>query len=149
MNYKSVIFYLLVMLSFSLASCRMNATDSNQKKNGIELTRKDFLEKVHNYEAAGDWKYLGDKPCIVDFYALWCGPCRRMDPVLEELTEEYNGRFYLYKVNVDKEKALASDFDIRSIPTLVFVPMHGEPQFIQGTVPKEELKQIINTVLLK
>lgn len=152
MKYKKSFFSLFLILSFSLISCRMNATDSTegkQKEHAVELTKKDFLTKVHNYESSEDWKYLGDKPCIIDFYALWCGPCRRLSPVLEELVREYKGRFYLYKVNVDKEKSLASDFDIRSIPTLLFVPMHGQPQFIQGSIPKDELKQIIDTVLLK
>lgn len=90
----------------------------------IHLTKAEFLQKVANYEANPDkWVYLGDKPCIIDFYADWCGPCKMVAPILEELAQEYDGQIYIYKVDTEAEMELASDFGIRSIPTLLFCPM--------------------------
>lgn len=108
-----------------------------------------FLNKVYNYEAnPNDWKYEGDKPCIVDFYATWCGPCKALAPVLEELAKEYDGKIYIYKVDVDKEEELAATFGIRSIPTLLWIPKDGKPTVTQGAMPKTELKKMIDEVLL-
>ncbi|MDN4754641.1 thioredoxin [Porphyromonadaceae bacterium W3.11] len=116
----------------------------------IELTKADFLEKVMNYEKNPEnWEYLGDKPAIIDFYAGWCGPCKALSPVLDELSEEYADQIHIYKVNTEVELELASIFGIRSIPTLLFVPMEGAPQMAQGALPKDALVQAINEVLLK
>lgn len=118
--------------------------------NTIQLTKTDFLKKVANYEAGtDDWKYLGDKPALIDFYADWCGPCKAIAPVLEELAAEYDGQIYIYKIDTEAENELASVFGIRSIPTLLFVPMNGSPQMAQGALPKQQLKEAINTILLK
>ena len=115
----------------------------------IHLTKKDFLEKVVNYEKEpGTWRYLGDKPAIIDFYADWCGPCKRLAPELEALAEEYGDRIYIYKINTEQEQELAGVFGIRSIPTLIFVPMEGEPRIAQGALPRPQLKQLIDEVLL-
>lgn len=104
---------------------------------------------VYNYETnPNDWKYEGDKPCIVDFYATWCGPCKALAPVLEELAKEYDGKIYIYKVDVDKEEELAATFGIRSIPTLLWIPKNGKPTVTQGAMPKTELKKMIDEVLL-
>ena len=92
---------------------------------------------------------MGDKPCILDFYANWCGPCRMISPYLEQLAEEYKGKIYIYKINVDKEKELASAFGASSIPLLVFIPMKGHPNANRGALPKEEIKNAIETLLLK
>ncbi len=114
------------------------------------LTKAEFLQKVANYEANPDkWVYLGDKPCIIDFYADWCGPCKMVAPILEELAQEYDGQIYIYKVDTEAEMELASDFGIRSIPTLLFCPMGEAPQMAQGALPKDAFKQAINEVLLK
>ncbi|MBP9030825.1 MAG: thioredoxin 2 [Bacteroidota bacterium] len=116
----------------------------------IHLTKAEFLQKVANYEANPDkWVYLGDKPCIIDFYADWCGPCKMVAPILEELAQEYDGQIYIYKVDTEAEMELASDFGIRSIPTLLFCPMGEAPQMAQGALPKDAFKQAINEVLLK
>ncbi len=116
----------------------------------IHLTKAEFLQKVANYEANPDkWEYLGDKPCIIDFYADWCGPCKMIAPILEELAQEYDGQIYIYKVDTEAEMELASDFGIRSIPTLLFCPMGEAPQMAQGALPKEAFKQAIDQVLLK
>lgn len=153
-------------LVFTLASCN-NAGSKADSNNGetnviktknsmtttkktIQLTRADFLTKVANFEENPDkWVYLGDKPCIIDFYADWCGPCKMISPILEELANEYDGEIYIYKVDTEAEQQLAAEFGIRSIPSLLFVPMGEDPQMAQGALPKDAFKQAIEEVLLK
>ena len=114
----------------------------------VHITKADFLKKVYDFEKNPDeWKYLGSQPAIVDFYADWCGPCRQLSPVLDELAKEYSGKLTIYKVNVDNERGLATFFGIRSIPTLLFIPMRGKPQRSLGALSKTELKGIIKDVL--
>lgn len=143
---------LIMFLSVVIAACG-NAQNSNKKEKNmktIALTKADFLNKVANFEAnPTEWKYLGDKPAIVDFYATWCGPCKAVAPILEELAAEYEGQIYVYKIDTDKEQELASAFGIRSIPSLLFIPMNGQPQMSMGAMPKAELKKAIEDVLLK
>ena len=116
----------------------------------INLTKAEFLQKVANYETNPDeWKYLGDKPAIVDFYASWCGPCRNIAPILDELAAEYGDEIYIYKVNTDNEKELASVFGIRSLPSLLFIPMDSKPHMTQGAMSKDKFKEAIDTILLK
>ena len=116
----------------------------------VSITKAEFIKKVANYEAnPTEWKYLGDKPCIVDFYTTWCGPCKRLAPIMDELAKEYAGEIYIYKVDTDKEQELAAVFGIRSIPTLLFCPIGENPQIAQGALPKEQLKEAIEKVLLK
>ena len=123
-------------------------TESKMKT--IHLTKAEFLTKVANYEAnPQEWKYLGDRPAIIDFYADWCGPCKSIAPVLEELAAEYDGQIYIYKINTETEQELASVFGIRSIPSLLFVPMNEAPQMAQGAMPKSAFKEAIENVLLK
>ena len=115
----------------------------------VHLNKVDFLNKVSNYEAnPQEWKFLGERPALIDFYATWCGPCKGLSPVLEELSEEYAGKIDIYKIDVDEEAELASLFNIRSVPTLLFVPMEGTPQMAQGALPKSTLKEAIESVLL-
>lgn len=114
----------------------------------VHITMADFLKKVYDFEKNPDeWRYLGSQPAIVDFYADWCGPCRQLSPVLDELAKEYSGKLTIYKVNVDNERGLATFFGIRSIPTLLFIPMKGKPQRSLGALSKTELKGIIKDVL--
>ena len=114
----------------------------------VHITKADFLKKVYDFEKNPDeWKYLGSQPAIVDFYADWCGPCRQLSPVLDELAKEYSGKLTIYKVNVDNERGLATFFGIRSIPTLLFITMKGKPQRSLGALSKTELKGIIKDVL--
>lgn len=127
-----------------------NMTTTTTTKKTIHLTRADFLKKVANFEENPDkWVYLGDKPAIIDFYADWCGPCKMVAPILEELADEYDGQIYIYKVDTEAEQQLAAEFGIRSIPSLLFVPMDEAPQMAQGALPKDAFKQAIEEVLLK
>ena len=128
---------------------KANSMETTQNGQVVHLTKAEFLEKVYNFEKNPDtWKYEGDKPAIVDFYADWCGPCKMVAPVLEELAKEYAGQIVVYKINTDKERELSAAFGIRSIPSLLFIPMEGTPQMAQGAMPKAELKRAINEVLL-
>lgn len=115
----------------------------------IELTKAEFLQKVANYETSpNEWKYLGDKPALIDFYATWCGPCKMVAPILEELAAEYGDSIVIYKIDTDKEQELAAVFGIRSIPSLLFIPMNGTPQMVQGAMGKADFKRAIDELLL-
>lgn len=124
-------------------------SEKSVKGGTIKMTKADFLTKIADYEKSPqEWKYLGDKPAIVDFYANWCGPCRSIAPMLEELAKEYDGEIYIYKVDTDKEKDLSAEMGIRSLPSLLFIPMEGQPQMAQGALPKATFKELIDTFLL-
>lgn len=115
----------------------------------IHLTTAEFKKLVANYDAnPSEWKYLGDKPAIVDFWATWCPPCKVIAPILDDLAKEYQGQIYIYKVDVDKEPELASAFGIQSIPTLLFVPMKGDPKAEIGAIPRETFKDKIDNFML-
>lgn len=113
------------------------------------LTKKSFQEKVFNYEQNKEWKFEGELPCLIDFYADWCGPCKQVAPVLEELSKEYEGKVNIYKVDTEAEQELSAAFGIKSIPSLLFCPSNGQPQMSQGALPKDSMKQAIEEVLLK
>lgn len=112
-----------------------------------QLTKEDFLNKVFNFEKNKDWKFEGDLPCIIDFYADWCAPCKMVAPVLEELSEEYKGKLNIYKVNTEDEQELAGAFGIRSIPSILFVPKDGQPQMAAGALPKDSFEKAFEDVL--
>lgn len=145
---------IIAALSLLLLTVGCNAQNNNkndQKTKSmktIALTKAEFQKRVADLEAnPTEWKYFGDKPAIVDFYATWCGPCKALSPVMEELAAEYDGKLYIYKVDVDAERDLAGLFGIRSVPTLLFIPMEGAPQMIQSAAPKASLKEAIEKVL--
>jgi len=119
----------------------------NGKDTMEHLTKQTFMEKVYDFESNQDWKYEGNLPCIIDFYADWCAPCRMVAPILEDLAREYDGKITVYKIDTEKEQELASMFGIRSIPSLLFVPMEGKPQMAMGALPKEAFKEAIQSVL--
>ncbi len=113
------------------------------------LTKQTFFEKVFNYEKNQEWKFEGELPCIIDFYADWCQPCKIVAPILEELAGEYEGKINIYKIDTEAEVELAGAFGIKSIPSMLFCPKEGQPQMAVGALPKETLIQAINDVLLK
>ncbi len=159
--FKTILPLLLVVMS--VAACGARSTGVKDKNNTekdikvnkekktytISLTKEEFRKKVVDYKGnPEEWLFIGDKPVIVDFWAEWCSYCRKLAPVLEELAKEYEGQIYIYKVNTDQEKEIAATFGIRSLPTLLFAPIDGEPKVIQGALPKIELKKIIEEILL-
>ena len=116
----------------------------------VQLTKAMFLEKVYNYEKnPKEWAFIGDKPCIIDFYADWCRPCKMVAPIMAELAEKYKGQITIYKINTDQERELAQFFGINSIPTMFFCPAKGDPQMTQGAMDKDTYEKIIAEVLLK
>jgi len=112
------------------------------------ITKDDFLKKIFNYEKNKEWKFEGELPAVIDFWAEWCGPCRMVGPVIDELSLEYKGKVNFYKVNTEQEQELAQAFGIRSIPSLLFIPKEGQPKMAVGALPKEALKQAIDEELL-
>ncbi len=145
----NIVLGLLLVVSYS--ACAQGQTKNNgDKMKTIEINKEQFLQKVVNYEVnSSEWKYLGDKPAIIDFYASWCGPCKMVAPILEELAQEYADSIVIYKVDTEKERELSAAFGIRSIPTIIFVPMEGNPQVAQGAMGKAEFKRLIDEILLK
>ena len=141
-----------LITSFALMSVVLLAVANNPKEKetakAIDLNHKEFVEKVFDFENNEEWNYVGDKPAIIDFWAAWCGPCRQVSPVLEELAAEYSDDIYVYKVNVDEESAVAQAFGIRSIPTILYVPIGEQPQAIMGAAPKAKLRDAVETILL-
>ncbi|MHB8929546.1 MAG: thioredoxin [Melioribacteraceae bacterium] len=111
------------------------------------LTKETFLEKIFDFEKNTEWKYAGKLPAVIDFWAEWCGPCRMVGPVIEELSKEYEGKVNFYKVDTDAEQELSAAFGIRSIPSLLFIPAEGQPKMAMGALPKAELKKIIEQEL--
>ncbi|MDR2388252.1 MAG: thiol reductase thioredoxin [Tannerellaceae bacterium] len=153
-NYSNTLWILSV--SLSLAACsfapRGGGEASAKPASGevLSLSKADFLVKVFNYEQHPEaWRYAGDKPCIIDFYADWCAPCRKVSPILGELALRYRDDLLVYKVDVDAETELASVFGIRSIPSLLFVPVEGEPRMAGGALSFREIEEQINGFLLK
>jgi thioredoxin 1 len=116
--------------------------------NVVHLTTQEFKEKVFNYETNSEWKYQGTTPAIIDFYADWCGPCKMVAPILQDLARVYAGKIIVYKVDTESEQELASVFGISSIPTLLFVPLNGKPQAAMGALPRNTFEQAINDILL-
>ena len=112
------------------------------------LTKETFVQKVFDYESSKEWKFSGELPCIIDFYADWCGPCKMVSPILEDLAKQYQGKINVYKVDTEQQQELAAVFGIRSIPSLLFCPKEGKPQMAMGALPKEAFVEAINTVLM-
>jgi thioredoxin len=148
---KTIIVYLIIFVVHLIGLGQGCSKLENNKENSTKMVHLDaatFKEKVFNYETNKEWKFEGDKPVIVDFYADWCGPCKMVAPVLEELSKEYDGKIQIYKVDTEKEQELASVFGIQSIPSILFIPKEGKPQMSMGAMPKEGFIKAINEILL-
>lgn len=142
---------LLALFVITILVLGANQQDESKKTTKpITMNKNMFIEKVFDYQNnPSEWKYNGDKPAIIDFWAPWCGPCLRLSPILDELAAEYGNEIYIYKINVDNEPELATAFGVQSIPALLFIPMEGTPHSAQGGIPKSSFKKIIDEVLLK
>lgn len=113
------------------------------------LTKSEFVKRISDIENnQNGWNFLGERPAIIDFFATWCGPCKMLAPVLDEIAAEYEGRIDVYKVNVEDEEELAALFGVRSVPSILFIPMSGKPQMAQGALPKKTLNEAVNNILL-
>jgi thioredoxin len=136
--------------SYSIIVClwKQRIHEQRRKNMSEQLNKETFKEKIFNFEKNKEWKYEGTLPALVDFWAPWCGPCRMVGPVIDELSQEYTGKVNFYKVNTDEEQELAGMFGIQSIPSLLFIPVNGKPQMAMGALPKKELKRIIESELI-
>jgi thioredoxin len=117
-----------------------------EKTMAEHLTKQSFIDKVFDYENNTEWKFKGERPCIIDFYADWCGPCKMVAPVMEELSNDYKGKVDIYKIDTEAEQELAAVFQIRSIPSILFVPVNDKPQMAMGALPKEAFEEAIKNV---
>ena len=113
------------------------------------MTTSQFKKEVFDYEKNAEWKYLGKRPMVIDFYTTWCGPCKRLAPIMEELSEKYKGKVDFYKIDIERDREPANRFDVTSIPQVLYVPMNGKPQKLIGLYPKEQIEEIIESFLLK
>ena len=141
---------LLIALVILATAFTANAQSNKEESKVMHLNYSGFLKKVWNFESnPTTFIYKGKVPAVIDFYADWCGPCRRVAPIMETLAKEYDGRLVVYKINVDQEKELASAFQAKSIPMVLFIPLEGQPMKQVGAMPEESYRKIIEEQLLK
>lgn len=139
---------LLILSNCHAGNPAKSLGNSKASEKVIELTDNIFKEKIFNYETSKTWKFEGNMPVIIDFYATWCGPCRVLSPLVEEIAKKYEGKILVYKVDTDKEPRLAQSMGIQSLPTLFFIPVKGQPRTTVGSIPRETLEKAITEILL-
>jgi thioredoxin 1 len=139
---------ILMLISCSSGNAQFKKAETQTAGVVIHINDSLFKQKIFNYSAKTQWEYAGDIPCIIDFYADWCAPCRQMSPLLEEIAKKYEGKLVVYKVDTDKERLLTQNMGISSLPTIVFCPKSGKPKGSVGAVSMEDLEKQINSVLL-
>ena len=149
---KRTILLPILFLTIGFTNCNSTSADKANKdaksENQVEhLTKASFIEKVFDFEKNKDWKYIGQKPCIIDFYANWCKPCKMIGPYLEEISTTYAGKINVSKINIDDEKELANAFNIQSIPAVLYCPMNGNPQMSVGALSKDEYIKMVHEIL--
>lgn len=139
---------LSVMVLEMPSACAQNAgkSDKSEKARVTVISEASYAAEIENYAEEG-WKYLGEMPAVVDFYADWCGPCRKLAPVMESMAAEYAGKVRFYKVNVDNARALSSAYGIRSIPSVLFIPVDGEPVMNVGLMDEKTFREKIEDLL--
>lgn len=142
-------FILASITNFAFANNADTETKTTTNKEVISMDHNMFIENVFDYLKEKEWKFKGNKPIIIDFYADWCGPCRKIAPIMKELAEEYAEKVVIYKVDTDKETQLAGAMGIRSLPTVLFIPLEGKPQVIMGAADKATFQRAVKEVLLK
>ena len=144
---RKTILIAMAVIAFSISATAQEKKEESKVKH---LTYKEFLDKVWDFEKdPNTFIYKGELPAIVDFYADWCGPCRRVAPIMERLAEEYDGKLLVYKINTDQEKELASAFKVKSIPMVLFIPMEGQPMISVGAMQEQDYRKVIEEQLLK
>ena len=145
MKKKKLSLWLFLLLStFFLPLNAQSGGSNNMNGKPIKVNKAEFMQYIYNFEKNPDaWSYEGTLPCIIDFYADWCGPCRKLAPILETIAKEYKGKIVVYKVDVEAQRDLAAYFAIQSLPTIVFVPLDGTPQASMGLLPEDTIVQII------
>lgn len=137
-----------VALSCNDSKTKVKPSEESVSADIQELTTDGFYKSIADYEVNKEWKYKGTLPAIIDFYATWCPPCRQLSPLVDEVAKEYKGKIIVYRINIDKEKALVNKLGITNIPTLLYIPSTGQPKVTLGYIPKEKLLKTINEVLL-
>ena len=135
------------MILSTLILCLAGMVFTSKAQEVKSLTDEEFKKEIWNYTDNKDWKFLGDKPAIIDLYATWCPPCKKLAPILEQVQKEYGEKIQIYKVDVDKEKAISQLFNVKSIPVMVFIPRDGKPFTVVGLRPQNQIEQIIQEKL--
>jgi thioredoxin len=149
---KKYFLSILIIVPLMFSECRADnpgspAAASESDNPVVSLSDEMFRKMIFNYSEAKEWKFAGNKPAIIDFYADWCAPCRQLSPLIEEIAKEYKGKIDVYKVDTEKEKILAQNIGVTALPTLLFIPVEGQPQVTMGALPKESLEQAISEIL--